>query len=253
MTVWTRRRSRAILLVLIVVALATAGVVYAHWTDTLQVNAQVNTGSVGSRINAASTDDDGTQNGWEGAGDNGGGTEYDRWGLSSSNDPSNYRGVTRYTKDVARCRVTGTVGTTSTVEVENAYPSYHCSIYQNVTTMGSVPMKNQATRVYACGPGLDCSDPTNWVTVPYVKATNSFSYDSGDGDLDFELVMQDNPGGTCGYQFDPGFNYGSFVTFHVLQDAEQGSNYSLRFVVEQVNWNEWSLAACTGFRNQIQP
>jgi hypothetical protein len=250
MTLWTRRRSRAILLVLVVMALATAGLVYAHWTDTLQVNAQVNTGNATLTVSTANTDDDGVGNGWDGP-DNGSGTEYDRWGTSSSNDPSSYTapGVgTRYTKDVARCRATGTVGQTSTVLVENAYPSYHCTIRQTVQNTGSIPLKNQATRVYACGPGLDCSNyPVNFVAVPYSSVTDSFAYDSGDGDPDFELVMQHNPDGVCGYQFDPGRIFQSAVTFHVLQDAAQSGTYVIRWELDQVNWNEWSPSACTGF------
>jgi hypothetical protein len=229
MTRKTNRRSRAILLVLVVVALATAGLVYAHWTETLKVDALAASGAMTLRVTAANTDDDGSQNGWDNVctADTGGGTNYDRWGATSSNDPSSYCGsagyaTPRYDKDVARCRVTGTVGLTSTVSVENAYPGYHCTIRQTAQNVGTIPMKNQATRVYACGPGADCSSfPTNFVALTYVRATDTFSYDSGDGDPDFELIMQQNPEGVCGSQFDPGASFGSRVTFHVLQDAAQ--------------------------------
>lgn len=266
-----RSRSRAILLVLVVMALATAGLVYAHWTETLKVDATVRTGNATLVIVAAQTDDDGsTVGGWSSGNcndNNGGPTLYDRWGASSSNDPSSYCGASgyatpRYDKDVARCQVTeqGIGGTVSTVLVENAYPSYHCTIRQTFRNSGSIPLKNQATRVYACGPTslVDCSSyPTNFQTLSYVRATDSFSFDSNyDGNADFELLMQHNPEGVCGTQWDPrssGDNGGSRVTFHVLQGAAPSTSYVLRFVLETVNWNEYSLANCYGFSNQPMP
>jgi predicted ribosomally synthesized peptide with SipW-like signal peptide len=249
MTLGTRPPRRALLFVLAVVALAAAGVVYAHWTDTLKVDAQVNTGTAANTVTAANTDDDGTPNGWD-FGDNGGGTKYDAWGATSSDDPSSYTSSTsgsRYDKDVARCRVTETVGHMSTVVVENAYPSYHCTIRQAVRNTGSIPLANQATRVSVCLPALaDCSDPGNYVAVPYTKSTDSFVYESGDGP-DFELLMQQNPEGACGWQFDPNATFGNRMTFHVLQGAEQDTSYLIRFELDQVNWNEWSLGNCSGF------
>jgi hypothetical protein len=257
MTHKTNHRGRAILLVLAVMALATAGLVYAHWTDTLQVNAQVNTGTAEITItprSAANTDDDGTANGWEIPGDNGGGTEYDRWGLSSSNDPSTYSSPywvgTRYTKDVARCRVMSTSDHTVTVLVDNAYPSYWCTMRFEQTVTGTIPLRSQVNRVTVCA--ADCGDPANWVLVPYVKGSDSFPYESGDGG-DGELEMQINPPASCGYQYDPLFHFGSRLTFHVLQGAEQGATYQVRFDSEYWNYNEWSLANCVGFANFVDP
>lgn len=249
-------KRKGILLIGAVFVLAAAGVVYAHWTETLTVNAEVSTGHMTLVATGGNTNDDGVNNGWDGPTDNGSGTDYDRWGSTSSNDPSSfaYPATPRYTKDVARCRVTGTVGTTTSVLVENAYPSYHCVIRQFFTNSGTIPAKNQAIHVYACGPGGDCSNyPTNFVEVPFVKATRTFSYDSSDGNSDFELEMKENPNGVCGYQFDPGKSYASEVMFHVLQDAAQNGTYEIRFVLETVNWNEYSLANCVGFSNQPNP
>jgi predicted ribosomally synthesized peptide with SipW-like signal peptide len=255
MTQCTKHRSRAILLVLVAVALATAGVVYAHWTDTLQVNAQVSTGNVAMvNYQQGATDDDGVNNSFEGVPETPAqdGTNYDRWIGTSSNDPRTWLAGARYDKDVARCRVTAWDAKTTTVMVENTYPSYHCTIVSYLQVTGTVPLRNQATRVWACGPGLDCSNPANFVEVPYNRGTDSFAYDSGGG-AEFELVMQDNPLGSCGYQFDPGQYLQSHVGFHVLQGAAPGQTYQIRFALEEVNWNEWSLANCYGWDTYIDP
>ena len=118
---------------------------------------------------------------------------------------------------------------------------------QQVRVSGTVPVKNQATRVLVCLPAVsDCSDPANFAAVPYNPATDSFVYEEGDGP-EFELLMQQNPEGVCGYQFDPGSQYGNRMTFHVLQGAGLGTTYVIRFELDQVNWNEWNPAECYGF------
>ena len=110
-------KKRALLIVGLALAIATAGLVYAHWTDTLQVNATVNTGTVNMMWQSFGTDDDGISgNDLSGTDNNGPAQLYDRWGAASSADPANmYRctgGVLRlpgrqhhrYDKDVAKCR-----------------------------------------------------------------------------------------------------------------------------------------------------
>jgi hypothetical protein len=60
-----RRKQRPVLLrtpalvVLLVFLLATAGLVYAHWTAQLRVNGQINTGGVYVEWQGAWTNDDG--------------------------------------------------------------------------------------------------------------------------------------------------------------------------------------------------
>ena len=253
-----RRKRNGALLVGVAFALVTAGSVYAHWVESIAVNADVGMGSADIAITTANTDDDGTNNGWDGAGDDGGGTTYDHWGGTSSNDPTCYRApnsqggyaTPRLTSDVAQCRVTsqGTGGTVSTARIQNAYPGYWCTIRQNLQVTGSIPMKVQALRVYACGPGVDCSSfPTNYVQLPYDSGTQTYSYDSGDADGDVEVVAQHTPGASCGYQYDPGATWGYRMAVTLEDDAEQNAEYWLRFEGEYVNWNEWSAGACTGY------
>jgi hypothetical protein len=244
-------------LVLVVMALATTGVVYAHWTETLTVDAQIATGTMGWRITSAATDDDHANNSWEIVRETAAqeGTEYDRWPGTSSNDPGSFSAGSRYTKDVARCRVTAISTDKHTVMalVENAYPSYHCTIYSAQSVTGTVPFRNQSARVSVCMPPADCSDPANYVPVPYDRAENSFSYDSGDGDPDFELVMQVGPAGHCGSQHDPGTTNSWRVGLHILQDAEQNATYYVRMSREEVNWNEWSVSSCDGYATYVDP
>jgi hypothetical protein len=199
MTTATRRPHRALTLVLVVVVLAAAGVVYAHWVATLEVDAQIATGDVEMIITSAATDDDGVHDGWELTPDDGGpgGSAYDAWGTSSSRDPAKLRAESRYDKDVARCQVTDISGDGPSVQVavDKAYPSYHCSIRSNIKVTGSVPIRNQVARVAVCVDSqADCTNSANFVPVPYDLATDSFPFDSGGGS-DFELVMQDAPFG----------------------------------------------------------
>jgi hypothetical protein len=245
-----RSRRRAFLLVAVVVALATAGLVYAHRTETLTVDAQVATGRAEMRINnaPASTDDDHVSNTWETVKETVAqeGTDYDRWPGTSSNDPSSPLGGTRYTKDVARCRVTGSSNTTVTVLVDNAYPSYWCTIRadQGLRNAGTVPMKDQALRVEVCE--ADCGNPANWVAATY--SGDRFWYD-GDGDTYPELQFANRYQNWCGRQWDPSPTslFGWQVWFHVEQDAAQGVTYLVRYSFEFVNWNEWSLDNCEGY------
>ena len=108
-----RTKKRSVLLrapglvVLLALLLATAGLVYAHWTATLDLDGEVNTGSVVMAWTGAWTNDDGTVNAGD-SGDNGDPTAYEAWGPGSSADPSaawdatDGTDVSRYNKDVAR-------------------------------------------------------------------------------------------------------------------------------------------------------
>jgi len=67
-------------------------------------------------------------------GDDGGGTNYDRWGAESSDDPSDPQEMgiecDRYDKDVARTTAWMSEDRkTITVLVENAYPSYYATVF----------------------------------------------------------------------------------------------------------------------------
>lgn len=131
--------SAPVVFVILAVVLATAGLIWAHWYTSLRVDANIHTGNVGIEWSGAWTNDDGVNNdGWD-PGDDGGGTLFDFWGESSSDDPKDF-GDDRYMKDVARC-LAGGGGEYLDVSIENAYPSYHCVVQAPLHNFGSVPIK----------------------------------------------------------------------------------------------------------------
>lgn len=144
---------RSIALVAFVVAIAAAGLVYAHWWTSLNVDANVNTGSVGIQWEGIESNDDGWPGDWDPY-DTGGcpghpgpdgedGTDDDDeclfdWYGDSSGDPAGYGGE-QYDKDVARCQASGD-GQGIWIDIENGYPSYHCTARAQIHNYGSVPI-----------------------------------------------------------------------------------------------------------------
>ncbi len=140
-------RSPAFLLVLVVVLIAAVGIVYAHWSTTAEVRGQVNTGNVAVGFADHFTNDDGWVN------DGGfdpfdiGGDDAPDWDArgDSSADPSWYGALaSRYDKDVAGCFV-GMEGDEQgewlSINIDNAYPSYYCTIIGQLVNTGNVPIK----------------------------------------------------------------------------------------------------------------
>ena len=256
MTKHMRGLPKAMLVIVVVIALAGLGLVWTHWTDTLEVRGEVQTGTLDMVITSAATDDDGVVNSFEIIKEPAPSTLYTYPGLSgpSSRDPASYRAASRHDKDVARCWVNTTYpGKLVNFNAENTYPSYHRTIQSRVRVDGSVPMRNQAAKVYACGPNAACPVfPDDWTKLPYDAGADVFRYDGPDGDVLWELELQDAPGGRCGHQFDPGDTSVWTVGFHVLQDADQDAGYQVAILLDLVNWNEWDINACEGF-DQFEP
>jgi len=99
---------------LLVLALATLGLGYAHWEKLLDINGTVNTGEVDADFDAAFTNDPGT-----------------------TIDPT-------YDKHVGSCEVSGVTTQLLTITIDNAYPSYECDVDFQVTNMGTIPVKVKA-------------------------------------------------------------------------------------------------------------
>ena len=309
--------------------IAAAGLVYAHWTTTLLVQANVNTGRVDVEWQNMFTNDDGVPN--PGDGELASNTLYDAWGDQSSLDPSSPTGD-RYNKDVARCWADSD-GQDLNVNVENAYPSYHCGIHGDIRNRGDIPLRATSIDGYAefdrCAywewefPDGDNPGPIHDGDVAY-DDEGPFADTNGNGEFDgtdyrlwedcrrgtmdfvptgtegaFELQYDGTPqiegdialGLRCGFQIDPimcnwhfvsddspfygdvhncaenddapcafdesqnnlgevyelceGPAYGADGWFHVMQAADQGTQY--RWTLEQdfVNWNEFWAGLCT--------
>jgi len=222
-------RHKGILLVVMAALLATAGVAYAHWTDTLAVNAQVNTGTLSVDWADVFTNDDGEINGYD-TGDDNDGEIYDRYPTNSSRDPA-VPGAAgddeRYDKDVARCFASGTEGVLS-FTVENGYPSYHCDVNARIVNNGSVPVK-ATSFAYTLNGLAQVVDP----------ATGVFTL--GNGEITGEIAM----GLWCGTQVDPGEDdvfAGGWL--HIEQAAQQNFTYAWSAIQTFVNWNEFSYCLC---------
>ena len=196
---------RGILIVGVAMMIAAAGVVYAHWTDTLEVNAEVKTGTAGVIWTEVSTNDDSA--------------EFPSTVLpgNTSRDPSGPHpggsaAEPRYDKDVANC-IADIVGGVLVLTVDNAYPSYHCTTYSTFKNEGSVPMKVQNIVTYVnYGP-----DAGSWVT---------------------------HQGTPCGFQIDPGQEFETINTLHIENGALQDHTYLAEQTIYWVNWNEYDEDAC---------
>ena len=128
-----------------VIVLGTAGgLAYAHRAHTLGVSGVVHACYQGPFAWVVSNDDGAMTSiaGWNpiDKGDDGGGTQYDYWGLSSSNDPSALQSpnqlCTRYLKDVGKAKACiSSDRNCITVRLYNAYPLYYPTVFfglQNV-------------------------------------------------------------------------------------------------------------------------
>ncbi len=144
-----RLRSPAVLLVAFAMVLVAAGIGYAHWTSTSRIEANVNTGNMEIGWEAWGTNDDGDLTNDPSANDDP--TAVMAWnsGNGTSMDPKDSENpAERYDKNVASCWVDGG-GDTLNLNIDGAYPSYHCNVYADAFNWGSVPVKATALRVTA--------------------------------------------------------------------------------------------------------
>lgn len=189
-----KTRNRWILLVVMAMILATVGVVYAHWTSSLIVDTNVNTGNVAMGWYDVHTNDDGADNG---DGEPVASPTYDdMWGEGSSADPANSDGSERYDKDVAACWGGGG-GDHASFQLENGYPSYYCAMFALAMNEGSVPVRATSLSVRMGGescyfPGLDGynwvgDESSNWLDDP----SDDFEYEGDEFGLPWILDPAD--------------------------------------------------------------
>jgi len=124
----------------VVVVLGSIGVAYGYSAGTLRASDMMAMACFNGPFTWVVSNDDGevTSISTYGAidpGDNGGGTNYDKWSIQSSDDPSEpqTRGVecARYDKDVARTTawMSSCDRKKITVLIENAYPCYYPTVF----------------------------------------------------------------------------------------------------------------------------
>ena len=252
-------RSSVTLFSIATLSLAMTGILYAHWTSTLEVNGNVNTGSIGIAWTAVGTNDDGV----EGLGDGDGPRCDDPDPLArpewcgpfgdGTADPATFDsfgdGIPSdfYTKDVARCEAIAD-DQTLTVNAVNTYPSYMCSVWGNIGINGSVPVKVQAMTIQAfvvidgirtpvdVDPGTLAGE---YIVPGLIDPQADFFVGIFGSEADVDLFG-------CGAQYEPDELLYLDGWFHMDQEAEQNANYVYEVDIDFVNYNEWDEAACDG-------
>jgi hypothetical protein len=237
-------KKKGLLVVLLALVLATAGVAYAAWTATLTTTANVSTGTLMvGWADGAYTDDP-----------------------AGNNDPKNeirctggvcqyLRGaIERYAKDVGVCTVarSGTNGEILTITIGNAYPSYHCSIFADAKNWGSIPLMADGTGTFSftrtiSGVGTDTGivAPTQYEASHDQTYCTAHPYECPQG-----VYFDGNPLGSPDIMFDvakgispltPALDAGATaevrIWFHVQPEAEQGATYTMAMTQNFVPFN----------------
>jgi hypothetical protein len=192
----------------LIIALGALGIGYGLWSKVLVVHGTVNTGDLNADWDSASTNDPVAAVG------------------EVSLDPCsalNPTGCTAPAKDVGSCVVTGEGTQTLDVTINNAYPSYECTIDASITNTGDIPFN---------------------VVGAVVKGLEG---------QPIELL-----GSNCTYpldpQVDPGKEFPISCTLHVMQAAAQGATYTVDVQVCVAQWNEdVSVSGCLANPNLEGP
>ncbi len=184
------------------VMLASMGIAFAMWSETLKVNVTVNTGEVDVE--------------WS-----------DYWSNDTIEKPEVPLDVTTVTvepeewdteNDLIKLNVT----------IDNAYPCYKVGIYGNVSNIGTIPVKF-----------LNASIKFDTTVIPITCCTwYDLDLDNdGKADINVHLGLAYDPDND-GTQIDPG----SFDTYelciHVKQNATENSTYFFELQMTFAQWNE---------------
>jgi hypothetical protein len=236
-------KKRALIILALAMLIAVAGVVYAHWQETLTVNATATLGGIPTHWKWVFTDDDGVANINDGEP---AASQLYTYGAPTSNDPSSASGLmgtdpnwgltppTRYDKDVADCIAEIDVADAHgfTLTISNAYPSYHCTILSTLGNQGTVPVKVQAIRT-----------TLTLNTAPF--------FPPGTVGNDFVATWDTLAGHSCGEQIDPAAFNTTVATIHFGELAPQYGTLVMHQEIDLVNWNEWSRDACSMTLNGV--
>jgi len=217
------------LILALVLMLGTMGVAYSKWTDTINLNASVDSGNVCISWQTATNLDDCAQ--------------------PISLDPNLLLpivgGKPTYhltDKDVACMSVTGIGTHTLTVTVENAYPLYYGDIEVEFCNCGTIPVKLQSIVIV----------PHDFVLAPFNLPWNPDLNPPG-GCKPLWVVVTDgigtqlDPMSWCeAYEGDPNAPgapnccKAASVKFVVQECAAQGATYTFDITWTVVQWNEFS-------------
>jgi hypothetical protein len=195
----------------LIILLSIFGISYAHWTDTLVINGNINTGSIDPVFTSPySNIDDG--NDWTC------GPQFMNPDPEEATPP----------KDIGSSLIEVIDSKTLRVTLTDVYPCYYTNLGWHIRNEGTVPC--------ALWKVIFTPDNNPAGKIEITKAGTYFTMDlDGDGKDDIEV----NWGNSFREQLDPGpGKLEMSFEIHVLQDAPQGSK--LPFTIELVfaNWNE---------------
>ena len=194
--------STGVLFLVLVGLLGALAVGYGLWSKTLTIEGTVTTGDFNADWDTATTNDPvGT--------------------LDPCTPGLNPTGCTAPAKDVGSCVVTGLGTQDLEILIDNAYPSYECTITASITNTGDIPF--------------------NVVGV-------ALEPDSVPGELLGDCVTPPDP------QVDPDEEWTASCTVHVTQDATERTTYNVSAVVCVGQWNESpTLEECIAAAGQSEP
>ena len=228
----TNSRGIAALFLVLTLVIAFSGIVYALWSETLYINAEIETGTVDADFDVAVCND-----------------QYPN--LDPSERGSwNYNTMTwsgfRYDKDVANCTVSGVGTKTLTVSIENAYPCYYSSVAFNITNTGTIPVKVKSIKL------TEISNKTHvWVDGVNFTAVNLVPCTTYYVDADAGIVSTKLSSGTdfsihlstplnLYVQIDPDQELSGDLSVHIEQGAAENSCYDFKIEIVVAQWNEVS-------------
>lgn len=224
-------RRKMIGCLVVVLALALMGFGFAKWSDSVTVKATAQSGSVKWGIVEGSVSQ--IDNGADYHSEMDGGMM--DWAL----DPEG--------KDVGSTAIevgdinNDSVQDTLDITVSNAYPCYFNEISFDVGNFGTIPVILQVPALtwhgvvhelesglvyFLCNNGSVYSEDDNFGSPEEIGAV-------------IEIMFQDN----ISVQQHPGEQLSESLCFHVLQPAEQNSEYSFSLSIEGVQWNESDIPA----------
>jgi predicted ribosomally synthesized peptide with SipW-like signal peptide len=236
-------KKKALLIVGLALLVATAGVVYANWTDTLEIDAQVATGDIDMHWDGIYTNDDNGHDPFNGSEDEAD-VEPALFG-QGSRDPSGPASVTdnhapRYDKAIGSC-LSGISDWENNgpmkhmwLNLSNVYPSYYCNVWAAYHNDGTVPVMAGALRATITKTvGLNTWYAT--AMVPTESGMNGLVFNKGAAEIEGDIVT----GIACGTQIDPGEPGTATGYLHIMEAADQNATYTIHVEQDFVNWNEF--------------
>lgn len=198
-----------LLFLVLVLALASVGVAFAAWTDTITISGSVNTGEVDWEIDTGSATQKPDSPDWNCFWDLNGGTRF--------SDPEG--------KNVATTTVTIVGKDKMNVVIDNAYPYYFDHIAFIAHGLGTIPFRIWKVNIFKDGQLVNTIYKNAYVYLDY----------NGDGANDLELWWGDNFGLQMHYCDRVDFSFEMLI----LQPAPQNETLAFTIEIVAIQWNEY--------------